>query len=93
MLFLLHSSDMQGYKWHSTIPCVVNPRCLTLCLRSTPYAVVTFSRGQVSPSYPFQRIDLIFARNLGILDVTVVGNNPPFPLDHSGMVTTLQIEK
>lgn len=45
------------------------------------------------PSYPFERIDLIFARNLEILDEAVVGNNPPFPSDHSGVVATLQIEK
>jgi endonuclease/exonuclease/phosphatase family metal-dependent hydrolase len=45
------------------------------------------------PSYPFERIDLIFARNLEILDVAVVGNNPPFPSDHSGVVATLQIEE
>ena len=45
------------------------------------------------PSYPFERIDLIFARNLEILDVAIVGNNPPFLSDHSGVVATLQIEK
>jgi endonuclease/exonuclease/phosphatase family metal-dependent hydrolase len=45
------------------------------------------------PSSPFERIDLIFARNLEILYVAVVGNNPPFPSDHSGVVATLQIEK
>ncbi|MDA8413165.1 MAG: endonuclease/exonuclease/phosphatase family protein [Desulfobacteraceae bacterium] len=45
------------------------------------------------PSYPFERIDLIFARDLEILTVAVVGNNPPFPSDHSGVVATLQIEK
>ena len=45
------------------------------------------------PSSPFERIDLIFARDLEILDVAVVGNNPSFPSDHSGVVATLQIEK
>ena len=45
------------------------------------------------PSYPFERIDLIFARNLEILDVAVVGNNSPFPSDHAGVVATLRIEK
>ncbi|MFZ2948457.1 MAG: endonuclease/exonuclease/phosphatase family protein [Desulfuromonadaceae bacterium] len=45
------------------------------------------------PSYPFERIDLIFARNLEISDVAVVGNNSPFPSDHAGVVATLQIEK
>lgn len=45
------------------------------------------------PSDPSERIDLIFTRNLKILDVAVVGNNPPFPSDHAGVVATLQIEK
>jgi endonuclease/exonuclease/phosphatase family metal-dependent hydrolase len=45
------------------------------------------------PSYPFERIDLIFARNLEILDVAVVGNKPPFPSDHAGVVATLRIEE
>ncbi len=45
------------------------------------------------PSYPFERIDLIFAKDLGIIEVAVVGNNPPFPSDHAGVVATLQIEK
>jgi endonuclease/exonuclease/phosphatase family metal-dependent hydrolase len=44
-------------------------------------------------SYPFERIDLIFAQNLEILNVAVVGNNSPFPSDHAGVVATLQIEK
>lgn len=38
------------------------------------------------PSSPFERIDLIFARNLEILDVGVVGNIPLFPSDHAGVV-------
>jgi endonuclease/exonuclease/phosphatase family metal-dependent hydrolase len=45
------------------------------------------------PSEPFERIDLIFARNLEIVDVEVVGNNEPFPSDHAGVVATLRIEK
>jgi hypothetical protein len=45
------------------------------------------------PSEPFERIDLIFARNLEIVDVAVVGNSMPFPSDHSGVVATLRIEK
>ncbi len=45
------------------------------------------------PVVPFERIDLIFARNLEILDVELVGNNPPFPSDHAGVVATLQIER
>lgn len=40
-----------------------------------------------------ERIDLIFARSLEILDVAVVGDNLPFPSDHAGVVATLQIEK
>ena len=44
------------------------------------------------PSSPFERIDLIFARNLEILDVEVVGTVPPFPSDHAGLVATLRIE-
>ena len=40
-----------------------------------------------------ERIDLIFERNLEVLDVEVVGNNSPFPSDHAGVVATLQIEK
>ena len=44
-------------------------------------------------SDPFERIDLIFARNLEILDVEVVGDNSPFPSDHAGVVATLQIGK
>ena len=45
------------------------------------------------PTSPFERIDLIFARNLEILYVAVVGNNSPFPSDHAGVVATLRIEK
>ena len=45
------------------------------------------------PSSPFERIDLIFARDLEILDVAVVGDNPPFSSDHAGVVATLRIEK
>ncbi len=44
------------------------------------------------PSSPFERIDIIFERNLEILDVNVVGNNAPFTSDHAGVVATLQIE-
>jgi endonuclease/exonuclease/phosphatase family metal-dependent hydrolase len=43
-------------------------------------------------SSPFERIDLIFVRNLEILDVEVVGNSKPFPSDHAGVVSTLRIE-
>lgn len=45
------------------------------------------------PSVPFERIDLIFARDLEILDVAVVGNDFSFPSDHAGVVAILQIEK
>jgi endonuclease/exonuclease/phosphatase family metal-dependent hydrolase len=40
-----------------------------------------------------ERIDLVFSRNLEILDVAVVGDNSPFPSDHAGVVATLRIEK
>jgi endonuclease/exonuclease/phosphatase family metal-dependent hydrolase len=42
---------------------------------------------------PFERIDLIFARDLEIVDVGVVGDNSPFPSDHTGVVAILRIEK
>jgi endonuclease/exonuclease/phosphatase family metal-dependent hydrolase len=45
------------------------------------------------PASPSERIDLIFSRNLGILEVEIVGNATPFPSDHAGVVATLQIEK
>lgn len=44
------------------------------------------------PANPFERIDLIFARDLQIVDVTVVGGNPPFSSDHAGVVATLRID-
>jgi endonuclease/exonuclease/phosphatase family metal-dependent hydrolase len=45
------------------------------------------------PTSPFERIDLVFSKNLEILNVAVVGDNSPFPSDHAGVVATLQIEK
>jgi endonuclease/exonuclease/phosphatase family metal-dependent hydrolase len=45
------------------------------------------------PSSPFERIDLIFARDLEVLDVEVVGSSSPFPSDHAGVVATMQIGK
>ncbi len=44
------------------------------------------------PSSPFERIDLIFARDMEILDVEVAGNIPPFHSDHAGVAATLRIE-
>jgi endonuclease/exonuclease/phosphatase family metal-dependent hydrolase len=40
-----------------------------------------------------ERIDLIFAQDMEILDVAIVGNNSPFPSDHAGVVATLEIGK
>ncbi len=45
------------------------------------------------PSSPTERIDLIFVRDLGMLDVTLIGASEPFPSDHAGVVATLQIQK
>lgn len=45
------------------------------------------------PAEPTERIDLIFSRDMRILDVEVVGVTEPFPSDHAGVVATLQIEK
>jgi endonuclease/exonuclease/phosphatase family metal-dependent hydrolase len=45
------------------------------------------------PSIPFERIDLIFARDFDFLNVDIVGINSPFPSDHAGVVATLRIEK
>jgi len=45
------------------------------------------------PSVPTERIDLIFARSLTVLDAEAFGNTSPFPSDHAGVVATLLIEK
>jgi endonuclease/exonuclease/phosphatase family metal-dependent hydrolase len=45
------------------------------------------------PSYPFERIDLIFARDLEILSSALVDNDPPFYSDHAGVVATIKIAK
>jgi endonuclease/exonuclease/phosphatase family metal-dependent hydrolase len=44
------------------------------------------------PSSPFERIDLIFARDLEIISSAVVDNDPPFSSDHAGVVATMKIE-
>ncbi len=42
---------------------------------------------------PIERIDLIFARDLDVLDAKVVGTTAPYPSDHAGVVATLLIDK
>ena len=41
---------------------------------------------------PFERIDLIFARDLKVASVQRSGLLPPWPSDHVGVVATLQLE-
>ncbi len=45
------------------------------------------------PSSPFERIDLIFARDLELVDIGLAGAASPFPSDHVGVVATLRIDK
>jgi len=45
-----------------------------------------------TPVTPFERIDLIFARYLNVLDIHRTGLTPPWPSDHAGIVATIQIE-
>jgi hypothetical protein len=45
------------------------------------------------PSYATERIDLIFSRDVGILNVHIIGTDYPFPSDHAGVVATLDIDK
>jgi endonuclease/exonuclease/phosphatase family metal-dependent hydrolase len=40
---------------------------------------------------PFERIDLIFARYLNVLEVHLTGLTPPWPSDHAGVVSTIQL--
>jgi endonuclease/exonuclease/phosphatase family metal-dependent hydrolase len=40
---------------------------------------------------PFERIDLIFARYLNVLEVHRTGLNSPWPSDHAGVVSTVQL--
>lgn len=40
---------------------------------------------------PFERIDLIFARYLNVLDVHRTGLTSPWPSDHAGVVSTIQL--
>ncbi|MCX6543776.1 MAG: endonuclease/exonuclease/phosphatase family protein [Acidobacteria bacterium] len=42
---------------------------------------------------PVERIDLIFAKGLEVLDAKAVGVSKPYPSDHAGVVATLLIEK
>jgi endonuclease/exonuclease/phosphatase family metal-dependent hydrolase len=42
---------------------------------------------------PIERIDLIFAKGLEVLDAKTVGTAPVYPSDHVGVVATLLIEK
>jgi endonuclease/exonuclease/phosphatase family metal-dependent hydrolase len=43
------------------------------------------------PAMPFERIDLIFARYLNVLEVHRTGLMPPWPSDHAGVVSTIQL--
>ncbi len=42
---------------------------------------------------PLERIDLIFVRDLTILDAQMTGFVPPYGSDHAGVVSTLRIDK
>jgi endonuclease/exonuclease/phosphatase family metal-dependent hydrolase len=45
------------------------------------------------PIAPLERIDLIFARSVAVLDVERTGTEAPVGSDHAGVVATLLIEK
>ncbi|MGZ6208486.1 MAG: endonuclease/exonuclease/phosphatase family protein [Syntrophales bacterium] len=45
------------------------------------------------PVAPFERIDLIFVRDLTILDAQLTGTTLPYASDHAGVVSTLRIDK
>ena len=45
------------------------------------------------PAAPLERIDLIFARDLTILDAHLTGITYPYGSDHAGVVSTLMIDK
>ncbi len=45
------------------------------------------------PIVPFERIDLIFTRDLDIADVQRLGADAPYPSDHAGVVATLGIDQ
>ncbi len=45
------------------------------------------------PIVPLERIDLIFARDLTILEVQLTGLAKPYGSDHTGVVATLRIDK
>ncbi len=50
---------------------------------------------QYPPPWPIpsERIDLIFAKGLGVLNAKTVGTVAPFPSDHAGVVATLSLGK
>jgi len=45
-----------------------------------------------TPVVPFERIDLVYERGLNTLGVEQSGLLPPWPSDHVGVVSTLQLE-
>ncbi|MGZ6208080.1 MAG: endonuclease/exonuclease/phosphatase family protein [Syntrophales bacterium] len=47
----------------------------------------------IHPVAPLERIDLIFARDLTILDAHLTGITYPYGSDHAGVVSTLRIDK
>jgi endonuclease/exonuclease/phosphatase family metal-dependent hydrolase len=55
-----------------------------------PLFLEDFNSG--TPVVPVERIDLIFARYLNVLQVHRTGLNAPWPSDHLGVVSTVQLE-
>ena len=53
------------------------------------YTWPLFFEDPVSSTYPFERIDLIFERNMTMLDIQPTGTTFPFASDHAGVVATL----
>jgi endonuclease/exonuclease/phosphatase family metal-dependent hydrolase len=45
-----------------------------------------------TPVAPFERIDLVYARRLNTIGVAQSGLLPPWPSDHVGVVSTVQLE-
>jgi endonuclease/exonuclease/phosphatase family metal-dependent hydrolase len=45
------------------------------------------------PWTPFERIDLIWSRGLSVQGSLQVGQSPPFPSDHTGVVTTFRLDE
>jgi endonuclease/exonuclease/phosphatase family metal-dependent hydrolase len=52
-----------------------------------------YSEDSIPYPAPLERIDLIFARDLTILDTHLTGIAPPYGSDHAGVVSTLRIDK